>query len=258
MTILINCMQGDDAWHRARAGVVTASMFKTARERVGELDERQRRYVALVLAGATEKAAAEDAGYKAVPRSDTIARALRGEPVGDWSDKAKNYAFRVAVERISGEPLDEGFETWAMARGHELEPDARFEHEAQSGLVVQRAGFVLTEDRLFGASADGFIGDDEGAEYKCLVSPDRLRQVLIDGDISEYVDQVQGCMWITGRKRWHFGMYCPALASIGKQLYLQAVERDDDYIESMEMELLRFASLVDEFEATLRRQQPTE
>uniref|UniRef100_A0AAU8GT84 Transcriptional regulator SutA RNAP-binding domain-containing protein n=1 Tax=Pseudomonas phage PACT201 TaxID=3230130 RepID=A0AAU8GT84_9VIRU len=25
------------------------------------------------------------------------------------------------------------------------------------------------------------------------------------------MDQVQGCMWITGRKFWHVGMYCPAL-----------------------------------------------
>lgn len=252
--IVVTCMQGDEAWHRARAGVATASMFKTARERVGELTEQQSKYVAAVLGGATEKEAMLAAGYKAVPRAEVVAKALAGEPVGDWSDKAKNYAFRVAVERISGEPLDEGFETWAMSRGHELEPDARFEHEAQSGLVVQRAGFVLTEDRLFGCSADGFIGDDEGAEYKCLVSPERLRQVWIDNDISEFIDQVQGCLWITGRKRWHFGVYCPALEPIGKQLYMRVVERDDDYIEAMETDLLRFAALVDEFEAALRKE----
>lgn len=252
--IVVSCLQGDEAWHRARAGAVTASMFKTARERVGELTDQQRRYVDAIRAGASEKQAQSIAGYKAAPRADGIAKAIAGEQVGDWSEKSKNYAFRVAVERISGEPLDEGFETWAMNRGHELEPDARFEHEVQTGIVVQRAGFVLTEDQLFGCSADGFIGEEEGSEYKCLVSPDRLRQVLIDDDISEFIDQIQGCMWITGRKRWHFGMYCPALAPIGKQLYLRIVDRDDDYIAAMERDLMAFVQLVNEFELTLRKE----
>ncbi|SOE49090.1 lambda exonuclease family protein [Orrella dioscoreae] len=250
---IINCEQGSPEWHAARAGAITASMFKTARTRVNELDERQALYVAYVKAGMTEKEAATKAGYKAAPSAEAVKRALAGEKVGDWSDTAKNYAFRLAVERIAGAPLDEGFETWQMARGHELEPEARMEHEMATGLVVDRAGFVLTDDGLFGASADGLFGEDGGSEYKCFVAPDRLRAFHIDGDASEVMDQVQGCMWITGRKRWHLGLYCPALAPIGKQLWLREFARDDDYIESMVDDLLAFAGLVDSYEQTLRQ-----
>lgn len=252
--IIVNCEQGSDSWHRARAGVLTASMFGVARKRVGELDERQQAYVDGVQSGLDEKAAAKAAGYAAVPKAAGIAKALRGEPVGDYSDEAKSYAFRLAIERISGEPLDEGFETYAMRRGHELEPYARAELEVQTGLMVQRAGFVLTDDGAFGASADGLIGDDDGVELKCFIDPLRLRRFHIDNDASEVFEQAQGCMWITGRKWWHIGLYCPALAPVGKQLWWKRFERDEEFIEKMRADLLAFRSVVDAYEQNLKRE----
>lgn len=209
---VIECAQGSEEWHLARAGVITASMFKVARQ--------------LELKSGPNK----------------------GKP----SSECLNYAFKLAVERISGAPLDEGFETWQMKRGHELEPEARDEHQIQTGLLVERAGFVVTDDGMFGASADGLIGDDGGSEYKCLVSPEGMRKVLVDGDISEFIDQVQGCMWLTGRKWWHFALYCPALRVVGKQLWFRQVPRDDNYIEALEADLLAFRKLVDGAEAALR------
>jgi len=252
--ILVEAPQGSPEWHSARAGTITASMFSVARQRIGMLTAQQRTFVEAVQAGADEKGAMLAAGYKTKPRAEAIERALAGEKVGDWSNAAKDYAFRLAVERISGEPLDEGFETCAMRRGHELEPAARAAHEAAAGVIVDPCGFVLTEDSAFGASADGFIGDDGGAEYKCLIAPDRLRAVLLDGDVSDFADQVQGGMWITGRAYWHFALYCPALAPIGRELWWREWRRDDDYIEAMERDLIAFKALVDENEQILRTQ----
>ncbi|MBX3704016.1 MAG: YqaJ viral recombinase family protein [Steroidobacteraceae bacterium] len=183
-------------------------------------------------------------------------RLKTGPSKGDFTAAAKDYAFRVAVERISGEPLDEGFETWQMQRGHELEPEARMEHELQSGLIITRAGYVSTDDGRFGGSADGLIGEDGGSEYKCLVSPTRLRQVLVGDDLSEFIDQVQGCLWLTGRKFWHFCLFCPALAPIGKQLYWREIRRDDAYIEALEGDLVGFEALVSDYERRLRADRP--
>jgi hypothetical protein len=212
---VIYCDQGAPEWHQARAGCVTASMFKVARKKLKS-----------------------------------------GPNKGDYTEEAKNYAFRLAVERISGVPLDEGFETWQMRRGHELEPLAREEHEILAAVIVERAGFVTTDDGWFGASADGFIDHDGGAEYKCLVSPEGLRDVLLDEDLSEFVDQIQGCMWITGREWWHFGLYCPALQSIDRQFFWREVARDDDYIESMEADLIDFNRLVSGYQHKLARVKP--
>ncbi|KAF1009533.1 MAG: hypothetical protein GAK28_00171 [Luteibacter sp.] len=208
---IFTCAQGSPEWHAARAGVITASMFETAR-----------------------------------------AKLKTGPNKGLPTSAAADYAFRLAVERISGEPLDNGYETWQMQRGHELEPEARMEHEIQTGLVVQRAGFVATDDGMFGCSADGLIGSDSGAEYKCFIAPEKLRSIHIDGDASDIFAQVQGCMWITGRRSWHIGLYCPALRPAGKQLWWREFQRDDNYIESLEADMWAFKLLVDEYEDALR------
>lgn len=71
-------------------------------------------------------------------------------------------------------------------------------------------------------------------------------------DAASVTDQVQGGAWITGRGLWHFGLYCPALAPVGKQLWSHIYERDDDYIEAMELDLIEFKGLVDDYERKLR------
>lgn len=255
MTVrIIECAQGSQEWLQARAGVITASMFSTVRAKVGMLDEKQQAYVSAILSGKSEAEARDVAGYKAAPKSDGVRRALAGESIGEWSDTAKNYAFRLAVERISGLPLDEGFQTWSMKRGHELEPEARMEHETQTGLIVQRAGFVVTDDGAFGASADGLINDDEGSEYKCFIDPEKLRSFWIDNDASGVMEQAQGCMWLTGRKRWHICLYCPALQPAGKQLWHKVFERDEEFIDAMERDLIEFNGLVNFYENKLRQE----
>lgn len=250
--IVINCAQGSETWLKERAGCITASMFSTARSKVNGLNAQQSKYVEAMLAGKGEAKAMELAGYKAGPKAEVVQRALDGETVGEPSNAALTYAFELAVERIGGAPLDGGFETWQMRRGHELEPDARMEHELQTGLIVTQVGLVKTDDGFFGASADGFIGEDGGSEYKCFLAPDKLRSFHIDNDASDVIDQVQGCMWITDRKWWHIGMYCPLLKPVGRQLWWREFKRDNDYIEKLEQDLWEFKLLVDGYEKALR------
>jgi len=179
-------------------------------------------------------------------------RLKSGPKKGGFTEAAEDYAFRVAVERISGAPLDEGFSTWAMKRGNELEPEARAWVEVKLGIFVDTAGFVTTDDEKFGASADGFIDKDGGLEIKCLVDPGRIRNVILSDDISEFMDQIQGGMWLTGRKWWQFALFCPALEKVGLQLYTKRVDRDENYINEMELDLLEFERVVSKYEQTLR------
>lgn len=250
--IIYNCTQGSDEWFNARAGCITASMFKVARSKVNTLTAQQQIYVNALLKGRAEKEALDIANYKSPPKAESVAKALKGEKIGDFSEQAKNYALKVAIERINGMPYEEGYQSWQAKRGNELEPYARMEHELQTGFLVEQVGIVKTDDLVFGASADGFIGVDGGAEYKCFLAPDKLRALYFDNDISEVIDQIQGCMWITGRKWWHLCLYCPALESIGKQLWIKEVKREDDYIEQLEADLMEFKLLVDNYEFKLR------
>ena len=75
--------------------------------------------------------------------------------------------------------------------------------------------------------------------------------ILLDGDISKTIDQVQGQLWITGRAWADFVLYCPALKSIGKDLTIIKVDRDDDYIEKLEADLIEFDKLVGDYQKLL-------
>jgi hypothetical protein len=248
-----DCEQGTPEWFRVRAGVITASNFLMIRSKVGLLTEQQKIYVSAVLGGMAEKSAMDLAGYKARPTSATVAKALAGEKIGDWSDAAKNYAFRLACERISGEAIAEDkFETFAMRRGKELEESCRLRHESDIGEIVDLAGFITTDDGLFGASADSLVGVDGGAEYKAFYAPDKVRPILMYDDWGDVADQVQGCIWISDRKWWDQCLYFPALANIGQDFTRRRVTRDPNHTDAMESDLLEFNHLVCEIEAKLR------
>ena len=54
------------------------------------------------------------------------------------------------------------------------------------------------------------------------------------------------------RKWWQFALYCPALEKVGLHLWTKRVERDDNYINAMELDLIEFEKLVTENETKLR------
>jgi hypothetical protein len=206
-----NHEQGSAEWHAARAGVITASMFSTARYK-------------------TKK--------------------------GEWSSEAKNYAFRLALERMGGQPLDDGMETWAMKRGKELEPAARARHAAIIGLEVKPCGFFTTDCGTFGSSPDGLIGDNGCSEYKALVDPSRIGKVLVNGDLSEFMDQIQGHLWITGREWCDFCIYMPQLSSVKRDMFRQRVYVQDQ--GALVADLHEFNALVVKTQSALDQQLPVQ
>lgn len=172
---------------------------------------------------------------------------------GAPSAKSHTYAAQVAVEIVSGKPVDEGFVTWQMRRGVELEPLARMEYEAHTGHVVLESGVVLTDDRSFGYSTDGLIGSDGLIEIKSVVSAEKLIAMWRDADLSEYIHQIQGGLWITGRKWCDFVMYAPQLERVGKDLFIKRVERDEEFIGELEEGLVEFWRRVQSNVEILRR-----
>lgn len=62
-------------------------------------------------------------------------------------------------------------------------------------------------------------------------------------------------MWLTGRVWWDFVMYCPALAPVGRDLYLRRIPRDDAYIEALESDLIDFNRLVEQYKREFLKEQ---
>jgi len=202
--------QGTPEWRNERAGLITASMFSVAREKLKN---------------------------------------------GNRSSNAIKYARRLALERIGGVPIDDGFDSWAMKRGRELEPIAREKLAKRLGVQIDQAPFVKMDN--IGASADGFIGIDQGVEIKCLINPDRILQVVCDNDMSEFMDQIQGGMLVTGRNMWHFCLYLPQLEREGRDLFHREIEVDERYVTALKADLDSFDMFVDEMVAKIRCNIPT-
>lgn len=252
----IECAQGTPEWHAARSGLITASCFADAISVVGGLTEQQAKYVAAVRAGADPKIAMAAAGYKAAPTAECVRRAIAGEKTEQPSDTARRYAADLAFERISGQPLGEPAKAWMLERGHQMEATARIEYEARTGALVTEAGICVDDSHVFGYSTDGLVDDDGLIEIKAPIDSVKIMHVLATGDTSEYDHQMQGGMWLTGRKYCDFIMYVPALAAVGKDLYVKRVLRDDGFIDAMVGRLAEFDAMVEANVAILRAGAP--
>lgn len=181
---------------------------------------------------------------------------ITGSRFKDCRDKLKNgqpskaciaYALDTARERIGGNAPAK-FQNAAMRHGTEQEPIARAKYEARTGYLVEEVGFFTTEDGLFGLSPDGLIDDDGVLEIKTMVSSDTLFTAVADGDISDYIDQCNGYLWLLGRQWVDLVLWVPDL----NHMTIRRITRDEDAIEALEGDLMAFAQMVKTYETKLR------
>lgn len=184
---------------------------------------------------------------------------ITGSRFRDCRDRLKNgapskacvlYAMDVARERCGGKAPG-AFVNAAMRTGTEQEPLARMAYELARDAIVEEAGFACTEDRKFGLSVDGLVDDDGIIEIKTIVSSDTLFKAVVDGDISEYVDQCNGAMWLLARKWVDLVLWAPDLPEPAR-LTIVRIKRDDDAIQALEDDLMAFERMVSQHEARLR------
>jgi predicted phage-related endonuclease len=159
------------------------------------------------------------------------------------------------AERLTGksrEPVQAKALTW----GHDIEPLARAMYQARTGVIVELCGFIVHPDYQFiGASPDFLVGKDGGGEIKSPMSTEVHLETLEEGLPREHVDQIQGGLWVTGRKWWDFVSYNDDFPSHLK-LYVQRVERDDAFIATLEENCLSAEAEIVERLATLANEAP--
>jgi putative phage-type endonuclease len=178
---------------------------------------------------------------------DVIAKIKSGAPAAG----RKNYRALIVVERLTGQPVPT-YHNAAMQWGNDVEPEARRWVEAESGMLVEKVGFVKHPDiEWVGASPDGLLGDDGGVEIKCPYESSNHIALLRWGMQDEHRAQVQGNMWVTGRKWWYLASFDPRMPDHLK-LYITKIKRDDEYIAKLELEVRSFLKEVAEEEAFLR------
>lgn len=166
--------------------------------------------------------------------------------------------YRAALERLEVRDLDEQFDISglrALEWGNEMEPLAIRAYEAHTFLSVHSPQkFVCLPGRMVGGTPDGLVGIDGVIEVKCPNSDNHLLNLTMTGQESDYLYQMQGYLWLTGRQWCDFVSFDPRFPD-PLQLHVSRVERDDDVIAALnercrEMELI-IDALVDRFSDVL-------
>ena len=169
--------------------------------------------------------------------ADVLAKIKTGE-----SASRKNYKMELVVQRLTNK-VGESFTNAAMEWGTEQEPFARMAYEAHTGTFVKEEGFVDHPTiEGFGCSPDGIVG--EGLiEIKCPNTATHIETVLENKAPSKYIPQMQCQMACTGAKWCDFVSFDPRVPE-DLQLFVVRVERDQEYIDAMEVEVKQFLSEV--------------
>ena len=157
----------------------------------------------------------------------------------------KNYRMQLVCERLTGKK-EESFTNSHIERGIELEPIARSMYEMKNGVFVTEIAFVEHATiPMSGCSPDGLVGEDGLIEIKCPTAGNHVETLTSNKAPSKYMPQMQWQMACTGRKWVDFVSYCAELPE-HLQLCIIRVNRDDEYITSMEKEVTEFLGEVTE------------
>jgi putative phage-type endonuclease len=157
------------------------------------------------------------------------------------------YLWQQVIERLTGQPAPVA-KTMAMQWGTDQEPAALQAYNEAHLVNVEAVGFVQHPTLSVGCSPDGLVTEDMAAtglvEIKCPFNSANHLETWLNGMPDEHMAQVQGQMWLTGREWCDFVSFDPRMPD-DLQLYVQRVQRNPEYITTLEREIVTFLSEVD-------------
>lgn len=176
--------------------------------------------------------------------ADVLSKGKSGE-----SASRKNYRIELVAHRLTGKP-SESFTNAAMEWGTATEPLARVAYELHTSENVDQVAFVDHPTiEWFGCSPDGLVQDTGLVEIKCPNTTTHL-DWMDDGKVpSKHIPQMMAQMACTDRDWCDFVSYDPRLPE-DLRLFVVRLNRDQEYIDSMEVEVKRF---LDEVEMTINK-----
>ena len=140
------------------------------------------------------------------------------------------YMRKVAAELLTDQTED-SYTNPIIEKGSDTEAEARECYEHIYHEKVVQVGFVEMNEWV-GCSPDGLIGVEGLAEIKCPLGSTQIDYIMKDAMPPVYVPQVQGQLWVTGRKWCDFISYNPYFKN--RPLWSKRIQRDEDYIKNLE------------------------
>lgn len=126
----------------------------------------------------------------------------------------RNVRIELVLERLTGVSQENGFTSFDMERGAQLEDEARAAYEAETGLFLETVGFVEHDDLAAGCSPDGVLLNYATETPRALVeikAPKAATHLdyLREGLPREYFLQIIHALWLTGAEWAEFVSYHP-------------------------------------------------
>lgn len=154
---------------------------------------------------------------------------------GQPSASREKYLFKLAGEKLSRERTDSYYGA-SMEKGHKREDESRKEYSFINDVEVQQVGFCFfDEKREFGGSPDGLVGEDGGFETKNAESWVQVERLEKGWSKAKHFQQVQGNLYITGRKWWDLVSYSRGIKPI-----VIRFSRDEKFISKLAEEIQAF------------------
>jgi len=149
---------------------------------------------------------------------------------GKESATLPKYALELATQCLLSKP-EEVYKSEVMTRGNELEPFARQAYVEHTFNLVDEITMFKSDCGNFGYSPDGLIGEEGLLEVKCPLATTHTKYLLDNKMPTDYWQQVQGGLWVSGRKWLDFVSFHQNFKE--KQLFIIRVGRDEEYIEQL-------------------------
>ena len=165
-------------------------------------------------------------------------RSKADKDAGVLSATAEAYMNSLIAEIITGKQAE--ISGKALEWGSEYEASARIEYEFREGVTVEEIGICIHENRMIGASPDGFVGADGMIEIKCPYVSGNHVKTVIHGMPAEHMAQIQGNLWINGRDWCDFISFDPRVNN-DNRLYVQRINRNEPMIALIEKKALAMA-----------------
>lgn len=177
---------------------------------------------------------------------------------GKEASARRNYKIQLTLERVTGKTptrfAGNAYTDW----GHETEELAVVELMLrQPELNIRKCG-IFRHPFLRAAASPDRVSDEDGlftVEVKCFNSANHYEALVTNKLPRDYVAQVQGQLWITGRKYAIVVMFDPDFPPESQCIILR-VERDEKYIDNLAVDVSNFLDEVEEQEKFIREYKP--
>lgn len=172
-------------------------------------------------------------------------RLMTDQKARGLSKGGMTYVIEIILQRETDGEI-ENYNLRQFKHGKEYEKEAAFVFKTKTGKEITKYGeeqeFIKISDYV-GCTPDGLVGEDEGIETKCPDSKthyfnlQNLKAENLKEIYPAYYWQMQGCMYVTGRKKWYFVSYDPRFKNPEKRILILEIERNEEDILDLKRKL---------------------